>query len=83
MTNLNSLIIEYKKIKSLWFKALSDCDDGRMKFYQKRMGELEAKIRIYSDDLDDKEKEVVDWEIVPHEKWANFIQSLVKNGDNK
>ena len=82
LTNLENLIIEYRKIKSLWFRALADCNDAKQKFYQKRLGELEAKIRIYRDELDDEKQQILDWEIVPHEKWAGFFESLIKNGDN-
>lgn len=69
------LVNEYKKIKHLWFNALRDCDDAKMKLYQKRMTELEAKIRIHTDTMSDEEKQVIAWEVPPSAKWTAFALS--------
>lgn len=72
---IEHLVNEYKEIKHMWFNALRDCDDGKLKFYQKRMEELEAKIRIHTDTMSEEEKQVIAWEVPPSAKWAPFAIS--------
>ena len=72
---IEHLINDWKEIKHQWFNALRDNDEARMKFYQKRMNELESKIRIHTDTMSDEEKKVVEWQVRPSNIWTKFAIS--------
>lgn len=72
---IEHLINEWKEIKHQWFDALRNNDEGRMKYLQKRMTELESKIRIHTDTMSEEEKQVIAWEIPPSAKWSKIAIS--------
>ena len=78
---IEHLINEWKEIKHQWFEALRNNDEPRMKFLQKRMNELESKIRIHTDTMSDKEKEVIEWQVRPSNVWTKFAISHHFNRD--
>ena len=72
---IEHLIKDWQEIKHQWFDALRNNDEGRMKYLQKRMNELESKIRIHTDTMSDDEKQLVDWQVRPSNVWTKFAIS--------
>lgn len=81
MKNIDSLLIEYRKLKNRWFDALAKDNMALCKLLDKQLKELESKINIETDTENEDYRNIVQMECQPHLQWKAFYDSLKKNGD--